>query len=381
MNEEISKAARTEIDKRLSGISSRENVRILFACESGSRAWGFPSVNSDYDVRFLYLRKPDWYLSIEQRSDVIELPIADDYDINGWDLKKALVLFRKSNPPLLEWLGSSIVYSEDSSFTRALRDLQPTYYSPRSCLHHYLHMAKNNFREFLQGQEVVRKKYLYVLRPIVAIRWIEMDLGMVPTRFQTLVDKVVESPAVRSAIHDLLVAKIQGKEMDRGPRIPTLSRFLEQELTRLERLPEVDTSMQSSWVPLNELFRNTVRRAWREDYQSDVSAAGLMGEGGDQVTFIDWSDSNGMFELLVDFVANERADCLGDSERGHFLSDLLAELQVVEARLPDLTVSLVIQGLRDTHESADPEFAADPVMVHLKHCIEELERVENEGPV
>jgi hypothetical protein len=97
------------IISKLDEIETRENVLIFYACESGSRAWGFPSSDSNYDIRFLYLRPKDWYLSIDSGRDVIELPILDSLDINGWDLKKALGLLMKSNPSLLEWLDSPIV--------------------------------------------------------------------------------------------------------------------------------------------------------------------------------------------------------------------------------------------------------------------------------
>jgi predicted nucleotidyltransferase len=103
-----------EILSRIIEIEDEEGVRIFFACESGSRAWGFPSSDSDYDVRFLYLHPTEWYLSVnlEHKRDVIERPISGDLDINGWDLRKALILLRKGNPPLMEWLGSPIIYRE-----------------------------------------------------------------------------------------------------------------------------------------------------------------------------------------------------------------------------------------------------------------------------
>jgi predicted nucleotidyltransferase len=114
-----------EIGRRLRRVEQDHAVRVLFACESGSRAWGFPSRNSDYDVRFIYIRPEDWYLSIdlERRRDVIELPIEDEFDINGWDVRKALKLFVKSNPPLLEWLNSPVVYLEHGTLASSLREL------------------------------------------------------------------------------------------------------------------------------------------------------------------------------------------------------------------------------------------------------------------
>ncbi len=146
----------------LDKIESDYQVKILFSCESGSRAWGFPSSDSDYDVRFIYLHPPDWYLSIdlESQKDVIELPIDDKLDVVGWDLRKALKLFRTSNPPLLEWLDSPIKYSEKYSTAEQMRQLAPTCYSPGACMYHYLHMAQGNNREYLKGEKVWVKKIL-----------------------------------------------------------------------------------------------------------------------------------------------------------------------------------------------------------------------------
>ena len=124
----------SRIHTELSRIEKEERITILYACESGSRAWGFESEDSDYDVRFIYLHPTPWYLTIQKKRDVIELPIEKDIDISGWDVRKTLRLLRKSNPPLLEWLQSPIVYKKHSSFVDQLRDLMAEYYSPISCM-------------------------------------------------------------------------------------------------------------------------------------------------------------------------------------------------------------------------------------------------------
>ncbi len=149
------------IINNLKAIESKENIKILYACESGSRAWGFPSKDSDYDVRFIYLKDTNWYLKVNYKyqRDVIELPIHDLLDINGWDLRKALGLLRKSNPALLEWFNSPIVYYKEKDFTQMFQSLIQEYYSPKACFYHYSHMAKGNNREYLQGDEVKIKKY------------------------------------------------------------------------------------------------------------------------------------------------------------------------------------------------------------------------------
>ena len=208
-------------------------MTILYACESGSRAWGFASRDSDYDVRFIYLRKTEWYLTVEQKRDVIERPIDNELDISGWDLPKALRLLRKSNPPLLEWLQSPIIYTESSSLRKKLRALMKEYYSPISCMYHYLHMAENNYRKYLKGDAVWTKKYFYVLRPVLACVWIESGLGVVPIEFGRLVDKTVGHARLRREIDRLLVRKRSGQELDQGPRNRIVSDFLENQLSRL----------------------------------------------------------------------------------------------------------------------------------------------------
>jgi len=178
------------IRSELSTLEQANDVMILLSVESGSRAWGFPSADSDYDVRFIYLHKSDWYLSVdlEDRRDVIEQPIQELLDISGWDIRKALRLFHKSNPPLLEWLQCSIVYQERFSFAKKLRDLLPDFYSPKASYFHYLHMARGNIQEYLHGDTVWQKKYFYVLRPLLAMLWIERSLGPVPIEFNRLLD-------------------------------------------------------------------------------------------------------------------------------------------------------------------------------------------------
>lgn len=255
---------RDEILARLDRIETEERVKILYACESGSRAWGFPSADSDFDVRFLYVHPRDWYLSVdlERKRDVIERPILDEIDLNGWDLRKALGLFWKSNPPLLEWLDSPIVYREQGRTAAQMRRLAQSYYSPKACMYHYLHMAKGNYREYLKGDRVWVKKYFYVLRPVLAIRWLEKGLGVVPMKFQDLLDNTVESPELKQEIYRLIVEKERGAELDDGPRNPVIGDFLDSEMRRLTakqfQLPTGHRSMEE----LNALFRGALEEAW-----------------------------------------------------------------------------------------------------------------------
>lgn len=239
----------------LSQIEEERDVRVLFACESGSRAWGFASRDSDYDVRFLYVQERDWYLSIEDRRDVIELPIADDLDVSGWELRKALRLLRKSNPPLLEWLKSPILYQHDPQFVAEFTAVAEEFYSPRRCFAHYLRMAFGNWRDYLRGREQVSlKKYLYVFRPLLACRWIERQLGQVPMLFAELVEGVLEELEVRVALAELVARKQAGDELAVEPPVQALSSFIEGELARLDALNEPE-EVAGEVEALNRFFR------------------------------------------------------------------------------------------------------------------------------
>lgn len=244
----------------IKALEQQFKVKVLYVCESGSRAWGFPSSDSDFDVRFIYLHPRDWYLAVnlENKRDVIELPIDSDLDINGWDLRKALKLFYKTNPPLLEWLGSPIVYLDNYGIASQMRQLASIYYNPLACMYHYLHMAQGNYRDYLKGEEVWVKKYFYVLRPLLAVNWLERGLGVVPTEFQRLVEQIVEDTPLKEQINKLIAEKRAGKELDFGPRIPEISDFITTELHRLEEIHFEKSLEKQSFAQLNDLFRKAL---------------------------------------------------------------------------------------------------------------------------
>jgi predicted nucleotidyltransferase len=240
-------------------LAADEGIRILYACESGSRAWGFASPDSDWDVRFLYVRPLDWYLSIREGRDVIEAMLPNDLDLAGWDLRKALGLLAKSNPSLIEWLQSPIVYTQDDAFMAGFRRLAAQYASRERSVRHYLHMAQGNWRSYLQADEVPRKKYLYVLRPVYACRWIERDLGPTPMEFDRLRAGVPASPEIERAIDRLLIEKRSGSELGLGPQMPELHAFLGAELERIAcNVPSDEAVLDEE--PLNAFFRKTLGR-------------------------------------------------------------------------------------------------------------------------
>jgi predicted nucleotidyltransferase len=164
---------RTHIAAELAATASEEGVRVLYAAESGSRAWGFPSPDSDFDVRFLYAHEPDWYVSLWERRDVIERPLDEQrVDLAGWDIRKALRLLLRSNPALYEWLVSPFVYV-DGPLRAELKALFEAYASPRALAHHYWSIARGQWRAEIEGRSQVRlKKYFYVVRPLLSLAWV-----------------------------------------------------------------------------------------------------------------------------------------------------------------------------------------------------------------
>jgi predicted nucleotidyltransferase len=159
------------IQEKLSEIEREHNIKILYACESGSRGWEFPSPDSDYDVRFIYIRPLREYLSIKEKGDHLSFPINDELDIYGWDLRKTLQLIRKSNTTPFEWLQSPIVYSAKSGFQSSLWRLCAPYFSQRSNIHHYLGIAKGAMDTLNADRTIKIKKLFYILRPLLAALW------------------------------------------------------------------------------------------------------------------------------------------------------------------------------------------------------------------
>jgi len=235
-------------------------VRVLYAAESGSRAWGFPSPDSDFDVRFVYAHPPDWYLSVMEHRDVIETPLDDlGLDVSGWDLRKALRLFLKSNPALYEWLVSPIVYCGNRGLGQELRALAEQGFSRRALAEHYLKISETKKRKSQdQGGMVGVKKYLYTLRPLFALCWLREHETLPPMALPEIVEGIALSAEVRRALEELLEVKSRTKEQGLVPRSPLLDRWIGQATEQGEEFVKGLPSRKLPLEDLDALFRRQV---------------------------------------------------------------------------------------------------------------------------
>ena len=222
-----------EIDRRLDRLLREQAVAVPLAIESGSRAWGFPSPDSDYDCRFVFIRSRDRYLSPWPSRDVIELPLEGEFDVNGWDLGKALKLMLKGNAVILEWLQSPIVYRGDAGFRDEFLALARRHVSREALGLHYLHLGEGQWRKhFGDGQtEVPIKKAFYLLRPAAVLRWMahHPDQVVPPMNFVTLVGSCAMPPAVADAVAELLERKAVTRELGSATPPSWLADFVHRE--------------------------------------------------------------------------------------------------------------------------------------------------------
>lgn len=246
------------IKEKLSEIEEKEGVRIIAAIESGSRAWGFASPDSDYDVRFIYVRSLEDYLKLEKTRDVIEWQLDDVLDITGWDLKKALQLMHDSNPSIFEWCASPIIYRDSDAFEE-LKQLRQEYYSRKKNLYHYLHMSNSNYQAYLQGEEVRIKKYFYVIRPLLAAMWVIDKKTQPPMLFSELLDTELPKE-LRPTIDRLLEMKYTMPEMGLAPKIKVLDDFIEKEFEQIKQAADEEEPLRRDWESLDKFFYRQVLR-------------------------------------------------------------------------------------------------------------------------
>lgn len=235
-------------------IEEKENIKVLHVVESGSRAWEFASPDSDYDVRFIYLHNKNFYLSLRDNKDFINWELNEVLDINGWDLKKALQHFHKSNATIFEWSNSPVVYYTTEEWKHIYNRIAFNYFSCKSAMYHYYGTANKNYHEYLCEDMVKYKKYFYVLRPILACKWIEEKKCPPPVLFDELFNTVLEDD-MKAAVEDLLAKKVKMSESDKAPKVEVINQYIEEKLSYYETLVESMTDDRNpNWDPLEQEF-------------------------------------------------------------------------------------------------------------------------------
>ena len=253
------------VDSRLAEIVRTEGVGIGLAIESGSRAWGFPSPDSDYDCRFLFVRPAEDHLSPWPKRDVIETPLTDDIDLNGWELGKALKLLLKGNAVVIEWLMSPIVYDGDARFRDALAAFACRWSSRTGVMRHYLHLGERQRRTyFADGRDIQIKKLFYALRPAAALRWLRLhpDRAVAPMQFMTLMEQSDPPADVLATARELIRLKSRTRELGSGPLPPEIEAFVDGEFEAArailpERTPRLSAESKAA---AEALFREMVAR-------------------------------------------------------------------------------------------------------------------------
>lgn len=337
----MDESSQSRIQNLLNRIESDRGIRILYACESGSRAWGFASPDSDYDIRFLFAYPEKSYLQVVAPCDAIDLPLLEgDLDAGGWDVRKALGLLGKSNGALVEWLHSPIVYRKTPGFLDRWRAAAREVFSPKHSVDHYRGLAKQMVHGKLNADAVRAKDYLYALRAILAAEWVLAGRGVPPVPFAELL--AMAPHEVKDLVPGLLEHKARTMEGERMARLPVLDAFLERCLTDSAGRSALLTSSPEARASLDRLFRREIRisvpelaedytleRVRRDDVLLFETVAGSRAYG----TNLDHSDedlrgvfvaSGGLLGGLdrIEQVSDERGDVVY-YELGRFIELLL----------------------------------------------------------
>jgi Predicted nucleotidyltransferase len=248
-----------KIKKYLASLEQEKDIEILLACETGSRAWGFPSPDSDYDVRIIYKHNKEWYLSLTEEKDTIEYFLENnEIDISGWDLRKSLRLLSKSNPPLLERIQSPIIYKVDKNFLEAINTVAQQAYSRISTIHHYLSMSKKAYEEVINSEEYKLKKFFYALRASVACLWILEKEEMPPIEFAKMINGLKLPEGLKTRIKELILLKATKSESYLHKGEQDLIEFMKTCIQRADKESQNLPASKGHMAKLNTLFIKTL---------------------------------------------------------------------------------------------------------------------------
>ena len=241
-----------EVKEHLTRLEKEHNIVIIQAIESGSRAWGFPSPDSDYDVRFIYAHPKDWYLQLSEERDVIEMPINDDLDISGWDLRKGLNLANKGNAVIQEWMISPIVYQQSDLYA-PLSNLVNKSFNSISTYHHYRAMAKKAYQDMEQSEQKKLKRFFYFARATLSAQWIVEHQTMPSIVFSDLIEGLITDQQQAKSMCLLVEKKAQESEKSNLDVPADVFEFV---VSRYQGLKEGITFEKESKPILNDSFRD-----------------------------------------------------------------------------------------------------------------------------
>ena len=240
-------------------VAKEQGFSVLLAVESGSRAWGFASKNSDYDLRFIYYRPVEWYLSLERKKDHCDMFLPGKVDLVGWDIQKALRLMAKSNPGLMDWIFSPCVYYSQRDVHEKLKVLAGQCFCPKTGIHHYLHIGEKIYRGLDPLKEGGLKKSLYLVRSIANCIYIENHRKPPPTNLIQTVRESLEDELVTEMIYDLIRIKKEGRENESVSIPPELLAFLHSGLEYFSRtVRTMPKRGRAPWDELNHFFTELV---------------------------------------------------------------------------------------------------------------------------
>ena len=246
---------------KLKSIEREERVRILYAVEAGSRAWGYHTDESDYDVRFIYIREVTAYLNLQETKDVIVKSTYDSIEFSGWDLSKALKLLRKSNPSLMEWLTNENVYIEHPDIEK-VRKLRDQTFSPARCLIHYYHMGKRNMEKYSKEEIKDLKKMMTIIRPWLAYKWIKEYRTFPPNGMNEMVDHINMNEGMKDTISSILLSRVNGKEVP-CHILMYMEKYIRKDLLKMDgNLEDLHSNDSFQWGEINLTFLKILEDVW-----------------------------------------------------------------------------------------------------------------------
>jgi len=231
-------------------------VKILLAIESGSRGWGFAAENADYDCRFIYVHKKDWYLSVLDKQEFIEYPVDEVFDIKGYDITRALKYIMKPQAVMHEYLSSNEVYICNKTIVGKLQTLAADFFNPIPISYHYLGLAKKTLGEIKAADTAKIKKYFYVLRPIANLNFIWQYRKMPYMEYWRTLEAIEMAPEITTAINQLTELKMSSKEHDKVSQVGLLVNYFETEIAKFDGgLKDMIHSKNRNYEPVDETFR------------------------------------------------------------------------------------------------------------------------------